>query len=709
MRGATTLTLGPRPLALLAYLALATRPLTRDHLAALFWGDRDDARARHSLREALSVLRRAIGVDAITRRDELVALAAAPAAPAVDARVLCEASAAGEHARVLALYAGPFLDGVHLAGVAPAFEDWVAAQRAELERRFVSACAAECERLEAAQAWDDAAAVARRWTAAAPLDARGACNLLRALAGPGTRAALRRALDAHAGLAARIDAEFALPADPSVTALAAEYARALAGGVTREEGEGAAARAAAPMTPSVAVLPFIDQQGGADDARESAYLADGLTDALIDALGHLRGLRVAASASSFAFKGTATDAREAARALGVATIVTGRVRRAGPRLRVAVDVIDATSGSAVWTKRFERAHRDVFALQEEMRHAIVAALAPQLLGALPASAAPSRTENFAAYDLYLRGRHFLGRRVREEVRKAIAHFEQALAEDPGYAAAWAGIADAYTLLGYNGLLRPREAIPRAADAVRRALALDGTLAEAHASLGAIHLAYDWDWDGAARELRTAMALKPEYATARQWYAIYLLATGAVDEAIAEIGRARALDPLSAAINAGLAPMLLLAGRYEVAIAQLRRTLELEPDFAPAYGFLGWAYYLTGRRAEAAAAAERGAVLAGANPLSMAYVKALAGDEPVARALLAAVEQAAASTYVQPVAVARAYAIIGDEPATLAWLGRALDERDPWSIYLAVDPTFAPLRGEPAFVRLLARLALPGPS
>ena len=157
---------------------------------------------------------------------------------------------------------------------------------------------------------------------------------------------------------------------------------------------------------------------------------------------------------------------------------------------------------------------------------------------------------------------------------AIAHFEQALAENPNYAAAWAGIADAYTLLGYTGLLRPREAIPRAADAVRRALALDGTLAEAHASLGTIHLAYDWDWDRAARDLRTAIALKPEYAPARQWYANYLLATGAVDEAMEEMMRARALDPLSAIVNAQVALLLLLAERYDAAIAQLRRTLEL---------------------------------------------------------------------------------------------------------------------------------------
>jgi TolB-like protein/Tfp pilus assembly protein PilF len=708
--------LGPRPLALLAYLALATRPLTRDHLAELFWGDRDDARARHSLREALSVLRRTLGGDAIGRGGDVVALAD-PMALAVDACELRTASAAGDAARVLALHAGPFLDGVHVAGASPAFEHWLAAERAELERCFVEACAAECRRLRAAGEWGSAAAVARRWVASAPLDARAARALLRALAGPGTCEALQRALDAHAGLAARLEAEFALAPDPSVAALAEEYAHTLAtqaagahpGGAHPGGAHPGADESSAPSHTAVAVLPFVDRQGDA----EGAYLADGLAEALIDALGALRGLRVAPRDSSFAFRRASVDAsvdvRGAARALGVAAVVTGSVRRAGPRLRLTVELVDAATGDRRWSGRYARAVRDVLALQDEVSRAVVAALAPQLLGELRPSPAPARTGNFEAYDLYLRGRHFLGQRSRDGVRKAIAHFEQALAEDPGYALAWAGLADAYTLLGYGGHLRPREAMPRAADAVRRALALDGTLAEAHASLGIVHLVYDWDWDGAARALRTAIALKPDYATAHQWYADYLLATGARDEALQALGRARALDPLSPMVNAGLGPMLALAGRYEAGIAQMRRMLELEPDFGPAYLFLAWVHYLSGQRAEAVAVAQRGMALAGDYPMGLAYVKAIAGEDTAARTLLASVERAAASAYVSPIALARVYAILGDGPAALAWIERAYEERDASIIYLAVDPTFAPLRGEPAFTRLLARLGLPRPT
>jgi tetratricopeptide (TPR) repeat protein len=403
------------------------------------------------------------------------------------------------------------------------------------------------------------------------------------------------------------------------------------------------------------------------------------------------------------------------RALEVATVVSGSVRREGARLRMAVELIDAATGYQRWSARFDRELRDVFALQDEVSRAVVAALAPQLLGELRPPPAALRAGGFEVYDLYLRGRHFLGQRDRGGFQKGIAHFEQALAQDPGYAPAWAGLADAYALLGYGGHLRPREAMPRALDAVRRALALDGTLAEAHASLGIVHLIYDWDWDGAARELRAAIALKPDYATAHQWYANYLLATGAADDAVEAIGRARALDPLSRAIDAGLGPMLVLAGRPDAAIAQLRRTLELDPDFAPAYGFLAWAYFLSGRRGDAVAAAERGLSLAGehgANPVARAYAKALAGDAAAARALLAAVERAAsspASGYVPPIALARAYAILEDAPAALAWLERALEERDASSVYLAVDPTFAALRGGAAFARLLSRLGLPRPA
>ncbi len=395
-----------------------------------------------------------------------------------------------------------------------------------------------------------------------------------------------------------------------------------------------------------------------------------------------------------------------ARALNVATVVSGSVRRAESRLRMTVELVDAATGYQRWSGRYERELRDVFALQDEVSRAVVAALAPQLLGELRPPPAPARTGNLEAYDLYLRGRHFLGQLSREGDEKAIAHFEHALAQDPGYALAWAGIADAYTLLGYGGHLRPHEAMPRAADAVQRALALDATLAEAHASLGMIHLVYDWDWEGAARELRTAIALKPNYATAHQWYANYLLATGAVADAVEEMGQARALDPLSQAINTAMGPMLVLARRYDEGIEQLRRTVDLDPGFANAYGFLSWAYHLAGRRAEAVVAMEQAMALVGQNPLGLAYLKALAGEQAGARRLMAWVEQAAASLYVQPVFVARVYALLGDAPAALAWLERAYTERDGWVIYMGIDPTFEPFRAEPSFLRLLARLRLP---
>jgi tetratricopeptide (TPR) repeat protein len=400
--------------------------------------------------------------------------------------------------------------------------------------------------------------------------------------------------------------------------------------------------------------------------------------------------------------------REVAHTLNVATVVSGSIRCAGTAIRIAVELVDAATGYQICSARYDRELRDVFALQDEMSRALVAALAPQLLGELRAASATARTGSLEAYDLYLRGRYFLSQRSRDGIQKGIAHFERALGLDPTFALAWTGIADSYTLLSFYGHLRPREAFPRVMEALRRALALDAALAEVHASLGIANLLYDWDWGRAERELREAIALKPHDAAAHYWYAIYSLTTGALDEAIREIQRARDLDPLSLTINAGMGTTLVLAGRYDAGIEQLRRTLELNPNFTPAYGFLGWAYYLSGRRAEAAEAVEKGMRLAGVNPLGTAYAKALSGERDAALGLLADIERAAATVYVQPIFIARTYAVLGEANAALAWLERGYDEREAWMVNLAIDPTFELLRSEPRFVRLLARLRLPQP-
>jgi TolB-like protein/Tfp pilus assembly protein PilF len=461
----------------------------------------------------------------------------------------------------------------------------------------------------------------------------------------------------------------------------------------------------APVEPSVAVLPFANLSA----ERENEYFSDGMTEELITALGKVEGLRVAARASSFAFKGKPLDVAEVSRALNVRAVLDGSVRRSGRRLRVTAELVDARDGSRLWADSYDRELRDVFRVQDELARAIVGALRIPLRLAARSDTALVRaaTRDPEAHDLYLQGRFLWNQRTYESVRQAADFFERAAARDPTYAQAYAGLADTYIALPQYGVVRPSDAAAKARWAVERALTLDSTLAEAYASLAMVRL-HEYDWRGAETAFARALALNPSYATAHQWYALYLSVVGRQDSALIEIERAQALDPLSRIISSVLGSQLALSRRYDDAIRQLRSTLELDPDFVAAHAWLCSVYRMKGDARAAITACERVAALtnrrSGVGALASAY--AAAGDHARAMVVLHELEARARREYVSPWQFAEAHLGLGERDSTFAWLDSAYAAHDPFLLTGISSPLWDPVRSDPRFARLRARLGLP---
>jgi len=464
-------------------------------------------------------------------------------------------------------------------------------------------------------------------------------------------------------------------------------------------------RQPASVERSVAVLPFTNLSPN----RQNEYFSDGMTEELITALGKVEGLRVAARASSFAFKGKPLDVGEVSRKLNVGAVLDGSVRRSGRRLRVTAELVRASDGARLWADRYDRELRDVFQVQDELARAIVGALrVPLRLSGRPDTAlVRTATADPAAHDLYLQGRFQWNQRTYEALRRAASYFERAAARDPAYAEAYAGLADAYVILPQYGPVPPRDAFAKAERAAERALALDSTLAEAHTSLAAVRM-YAYDWRGAEAEFRRAIALNPNYATAHHWYSAYLGGAGRLDEALAEIEQAQVLDPLSRIISANVGGRLALHRRYDDALRQLRAALELDPNFAAAHEWLCWVYIMKRTPREATGPCERAAALTGGNPGlgPLAYAYAASGERARATTLLRQLEARSRREYVSPWAIAIAHLGLGDTAGAFEWLDRGVVARDPNLTGGLSAPFWDPLRADPRFVRLRERMGLP---
>ncbi len=452
---------------------------------------------------------------------------------------------------------------------------------------------------------------------------------------------------------------------------------------------------------SLAVLPFTTI--GAD--VDSEYLAEGITESIMNKLSGVVGLRVVPRSVVFRYKGRDMDPSDIAKEVNARAVVTGRIMQRGDTLVIKAELVDSVTESQLWGDQYNRKLADIFAVQEEMAAEIVRSLRFKLSGQEQAGLAKRFTESTKAYQAYLRGRHHWNKRTVEGLRQAIEHFQEAIDVDPSYALAYAGLADTFNILGYYNTQRPHDAYPRGKAAATRALALDESLAEAHASMGYIQVFYDYDWPGAAKSFSRAMELNPQYATAHQWYAWYLFVMERFDEALASMRRAQELDPLSLIINDHLGYALLLAGKPEEALAQLLRTRELDSAFPWTYWRLGSVYLALGRPEEAVAAFDtvvqktNGGVGLGYKGLACAA----AGHADDARAVLALLETFRGARYVSPLEFALVYAGLGRLDDALASLQSAYDDRASDFARVHLLPWPEAVRRDERFVELLRRM------
>lgn len=484
---------------------------------------------------------------------------------------------------------------------------------------------------------------------------------------------------------------------PLSIAAAAIVAIAIFGGVWLQSHKGLTP---ATATRTLAVLPFLNASGRAEDE----YFSDGLTQEVMDRLCRVDGLRVVSRTSAFALKGKNLDANEVGRMLGVESFVEGSVRRDGDRLRISAHLVNARDGYQLWAETYDRHLDDAFAIQEEIALAIADTLTGQLLGKGNDVASNAHVVNPLAYDHYLKGRFNWHRRTQASLLTAATHFEQAVELAPRYAPAWAGLADAYAVLGFYDFLSPGDAFPKARDAAHRALELDPQNASAEATLGYAALYFDWNIPNAETRFRRAIALDPNNTKAHQWYGNLLTAAGRFDEAEHEMRRAQQLEPLSVIASAALGWSLYHAGRFDDALDQYRITLALDPNFELAYLWSGWALEALGRYDEALSMLEDAAKRSsgsGISLASLARLRALRGERPQAEVILTQFENS--KDYVPAYEISKAWFALGDSDAADKWLQRAFEQRSHSLVFLRVDPQLARHRQEPAFIRAVARM------
>ena len=454
----------------------------------------------------------------------------------------------------------------------------------------------------------------------------------------------------------------------------------------------------------IAVLPFVN----ASPDPDNEYLSDGITDELIDALSKVEGLQVSSRTSTFALKGRPQDVRAIGALLGVSVVLEGTVRKAGERLRITAQLTSADAGTLLWSQRYDRALDDVLAVQDEIARTIVTTLRATLFADLAAPRLKRYTANVEAYRLYLKGRYAWNKRTPEGVTEGIVYFERAIAADPQYALAYTGLADSYALQIDYRSVPVTEGFAHAKVYARRALELDDTLAEAHASLAWALFVNDWDWDGAAAQFRRAIELDPRYATARQWHAFLLAARGRLDDAIVEAHTALELDPASVSIRRAVGWIYYYARRYEQARHHLTRAITMNPVADENLRVLGLTFALQGNFTEAERALREALALGGTTTYTAAtlgYVLGRAGQSDAAREILAELTATAQRHYVSPVAYATVHLGLGDWDQALDWAERCYDDRRGWLAYLRVNPLLDPLQGMPRFHALVQKMRL----
>ena len=454
---------------------------------------------------------------------------------------------------------------------------------------------------------------------------------------------------------------------------------------------------------SIAILPLANLS--TDATME--YLSDGIAENIINRLAQLPGLRVMAWGTVVHYKGKEFTPNELGRDLGVRTVMMGRVLEVGERLVVKIELIDVADGSQLWGGQYNRARAEIFAVQEEIALEISEKLRLKLTGDEKLRLSERQTENIEAYHAYLKGRYYWNKRTTDWLKKGVEQFQLAISLDPGYASAYAGLSDSYTLLVVREALSPQEGFAKAKAAAGRALEIDDTFGAAHASLGHAML-HNWEWQPAAEELKRAIRINPGYPSARHWYSEFLTATGRCEESINELRLAGELDPLSLIISADLGRALYYGRLYDQVIEQENRTLEMDADFWLSYINRGRCFMQKGMFANAISDLLRACELSADNTEArsfLAFTYAATGQKDAAREILSDLNERSVKGYVPPFHVAIVHAGLGETDQAIEWLEHAFSRHAVDLFTLKVEPMLDGLRSDARFTDLVRRVGL----
>lgn len=455
---------------------------------------------------------------------------------------------------------------------------------------------------------------------------------------------------------------------------------------------------------SIAILPLTNESGD----PETEYLADGITETIINTLSKLPKLRVMARSTVFRYKGKEVDPQQVGFDLGIRSVFMGRLLQRGENLIINTELIDVTDGSQLWGEQYNRKHSEILAVQDEIATEISDKLRLKLTQVEKKQLTRRATENIEAYHLYLKGRYHWNKRTGPALIKGRDYFRQAIDVDPNYALAYAGLADSYTVLASWNIVPSNEAFPKSRVAATKALELDSTLSEAHASLGFVSAVYDWEWARAEKEFKLALKANPTYATAYEWYGLFLSWSGRHDEAVAAARYAQTLDPLTPIITSVVGVVLHYARRYQEAIDEYDKVLELDPAFVPALCFRGAAYARLGLYEKAIADERAALAITGPTPLPLdilGHILAISGDRKGAEETLEKLRILSEEKYISAFFSAHTYVGLGQYDQALDCLEQACEERFHRAATVKVDPSFDPLHPDPRFQKLLKRMGL----
>jgi TolB-like protein/Flp pilus assembly protein TadD len=455
---------------------------------------------------------------------------------------------------------------------------------------------------------------------------------------------------------------------------------------------------------SIAVMPFVNESGNAD----VEYLSDGMTEMLIKSLSNLPHMDVKPRAAVFRYKGNDIDLPSIGKELNVQAILIGRVVQRGELLTLSLELVDVEKNRVIWTEQYQRRQADIVLLQSEIAKDISAKLSPRLTGAEETRVSKQATADPAAYQAYLRGRYYWNKRTGEDIYKAIEQFQIAIDRDPNYALAFVGMADSYSLLPDYALSAPSDSLSRSEEFARRAIAIDGQLAEPHATLGNVYY-NKWQWAESETEYKRAIELNPNYATAYHWYSVLLFAMGRNDEGAAMITRAYELDPMSSIINQNLAQMHQMKNDHKAAIEVCQKIIELDPNFPGGHFTIAWSYLKTGRNDEAIASFQKALELSGrtSNGLSELGAAFAASDRPKeAQELIRELEERYRKQQADGHDLATVYGARGDKDKAFEWLEKDLSARTGSLPEFRFARSSEPLRDDSRFKHLLKRMGLP---